>query len=69
MQCIVMPDPSADDYLIVAISDRIEIRNIVNINKDRGFCHAKIEHGHQALATGKDGGIRSIFCQERQGLA
>ena len=47
----------------------IEIRNIVDINKDRGFCQAKIKHGHQALATRKDGGIRSIFCEERQGLA
>jgi hypothetical protein len=69
MQCIVMPDPAADDDSIVALSDRIEIRNIVDINEDRGLCHAKIEHGHQALTTRKDRGVRSIFCQERQGLA
>jgi hypothetical protein len=69
MQCIVVPDPAADDYPIVALSDRIEIRNIVDINEDRGLCHAKIKHGHQALTTREDGSIRSIFCQERQGLA
>ena len=69
MQCIVVPDPTADDYPVAAISDRIETRNLVNINKDRWFCHTKIKHGHQALTTRKDGGIRPIFCQESQGLA